>query len=179
MRDYLWSYCCNGGILWHLQKYLQYIIIEFSPFHRSLLSSFPPIPGIVSYIRTKYEGIFTVINSYLHSEYLEQVYPLHCISNPSPFKLWWISLWCLVLSIYLYAKHTSVFSTSQYPLLPHLADHPRLSPMYIHVPCNIIIIIIIINIILGHHSMVSAALPQAEGARLLPALCPSDLPSHT
>jgi hypothetical protein len=40
-------YCCTGGTLWHLQKLLQYIIVEFTPSITpwSLPS---PIPGIVS-----------------------------------------------------------------------------------------------------------------------------------
>jgi hypothetical protein len=36
-------YCCTGDTLWHLQKFLQRIIVEFTPpTHHSPLSALPP-----------------------------------------------------------------------------------------------------------------------------------------
>jgi hypothetical protein len=40
-------YYCTGDKLWHLQKFLQYIIVEFTPPLFSIITP-PPIPGIVS-----------------------------------------------------------------------------------------------------------------------------------
>jgi hypothetical protein len=40
-------YCCTGGTLWHLQKFSQYTLVEFTPPSFSLIPLLP-IPGIVS-----------------------------------------------------------------------------------------------------------------------------------
>jgi hypothetical protein len=40
-------YCCTGGILWHLHKFLWHIIVEFTPPSFSFIPRLP-IPGIVS-----------------------------------------------------------------------------------------------------------------------------------
>jgi hypothetical protein len=40
------NYCCIGGPLWHLQKFLPYVIVEFTPFcHLVLVSYHPPEAG--------------------------------------------------------------------------------------------------------------------------------------
>jgi hypothetical protein len=66
----------GGGTLWNLQMFLQYIILEFTIFYHSPLSSLPFIPGIVS---TSLIFPFT----YMCTQYL---YYIH-LPTPFPYLL--------------------------------------------------------------------------------------------
>jgi hypothetical protein len=58
---YLLAYhSCTGGILWPLQKCLQYIFIKINPLHLSLLSLLPPSQVSLFHFHTWIHNISTI-----------------------------------------------------------------------------------------------------------------------
>jgi hypothetical protein len=61
-----------GGVTLHLQRFLQYVVLEFTPSTIFLYSSLSPIPGVVS-TGLIFPFIYTCTQC------------LHCIYPPVPF----------------------------------------------------------------------------------------------
>jgi hypothetical protein len=109
-------YCCTGGMLWHLQKSLQFILIKFIP---SIILLYPlsPILRILS------TGLL------FHFHVWEHMFPPHALSytlslylhpptdtNPQTgLVFWWYGVWSQGLTLSSQVlSHALAFSASVY-----------------------------------------------------------------
>jgi hypothetical protein len=68
---FLYSYyCCTRGTLWHLQKLLQCIIVEFTPLCHS------PLPSILPFLEQFHHASFSHFHTWVHN--------ISIISSPLP-----------------------------------------------------------------------------------------------
>jgi hypothetical protein len=102
------------------------------------------------YLALKIQGDFTIIISYMHTVYLEQVYL--CIIFPFPLfvlpllsnNVWWISLYCLPMYIRSVLSSSSLLVSFSFPS-PVTFPHDPVSHKY---SCPVIFVIFIVTIII-------------------------------
>jgi hypothetical protein len=80
---YFFIFCCTRGTLWHLQKFLEYIIVEFTPPSFSFISPTPFLEWFqqisLFHLHTCIHNICTIF-TLLHPFFISSPFPL--VPNP-------------------------------------------------------------------------------------------------